>query len=312
MGLSACVLPNAPKTGIVSIAMAYKDSLFCTLFGNEKAALALYNALHGTDYSEQDTAITINTLGESLRQSQKNDLSFLINGRLVILVEHQSTINENMPFRFLQSIARIFENGIPDKKSIYRKALIKLPRPEFIVLYNGTAPFPDRKVLRLSDAYEQVEGFDKIYLELIVTVYNINEGRNADVASLCEELKGYAFFVYRVRYHEAEEQKKGDVPKKDITLIAIKKAIQDCKDKGLLADFWDTLTMEDINMLANDWNMTTALEVEREEGYEKGLERGLEKAAQNALAEGVSIDLVSKITTLDIQKVRELSHTIQA
>jgi len=48
------------------------------------------------------------------------------------------------------------------------------------------------------------------------------------VASLCEELKGYAFFVYRVRYHEAEEQKKGDVPKKDITLIAIKKAIQDC------------------------------------------------------------------------------------
>jgi len=126
------------------------------------------------------------------------------------------------------SIARIFENGIPDKKSIYRKALIKLPRPEFIVLYNGTAPFPDRKVLRLSDAYEQVEGFEKIYLELIVTVYNINEGRNADVASLCEELKGYAFFVYRVRYHEAEEQKKGDVPKKDITLIAIKKAIQDC------------------------------------------------------------------------------------
>ena len=69
-------------------------------------------------------------------------------------------------------------------------------------------------------------------------------------------------------------------------------------------------------MLVAEWDMTTALEVEREEGYEKGLEQGLEKgreeAALNALAEGVPIELVSKITMLDIEKVRELSDTIQA
>ena len=65
-------------------------------------------------------------------------------------------------------------------------------------------------------------------------------------------------------------------------------------------------------MIGHEWDMTTALEVEREEGYEKGLEEGLEKAAQNALAEGVPVELVSKITMLDIEKVRELSCTIQA
>jgi len=285
--------------------MAHKNNLFCLLFGNEKAALELYNALHGTNYHEQDTEITINTIGESLFTSRKNDLSFLINGKLVILVEHQSTINMNMPFRFLQPIARIFENGIPNKKAIYRKALIRLPRPEFIVLYNGTAPFPDRETLRLSDAYEQVEKIDKINLELEVTVYNINEGRNTETVNRCENLKGYAYFVYRVRYHEAEERKKGTT---DITRTAVKKAIQDCKDKSLLASFWENMTQEDINMLATEWDMTTALEVEREEGYEQGLE----KAAQNALAEGVSVELVSKITMLDIEKVKELSYTIQA
>ena len=250
--------------------MAYKDSLFRSIFSNEKAALELYNALHGTDYSEQDAEITINTLGESLVTSQKNDLSFIINGKLVILVEHQSSINENMPFRFLYPILRIFENGIPDRKAIYRKALIKLPRPEFIVLYNGTDPFPDQKVLRLSDAYEQVEGFEEIYLQLEVIVYNINEGRNAATVNRCEELRGYAYFVHRARYHEAEERKKGALPEKDITRTAIKKAIQDCKDKSLLADFWDTLKPEEVNMLVDEWNITTALEVEREEGYEKG------------------------------------------
>jgi len=77
-------------------------------------------------------------------------------------------------------------------------------------------------------------------------------------------------------------------------------------------------------MLVAEWDINTALEVEREEGFEKGLERGLEKglekgreeglekAAQNALAEGVPVELVSKITMLDIKKVRELSYTIQS
>ena len=93
-------------------------------------------------------------------------------------------------------------------------------------LYNETAPFPDRETLRMSDAYERVEGFDKIDLQLEVQVYNINEGRNAEVVSRCEELKGYAYFVYRARYHEAEERKKGALPEKDITRTAVKKAIQ--------------------------------------------------------------------------------------
>jgi len=292
--------------------MAYKDSLFRSLFANEKSALELYNALHGTDYHEQDTEITINTLGESLFMPHKNDLSFIINGKLVLMVEHQATINENMPFRFLQPIARIFENGIPDKKTIYRKALIRLPRPEFIVLYNGTAPFPDRETLRLSDAYEQVEGFEKVNLELEVTVYNINEGRNAETVNRCEELKGYAYFVYRVRYHEAEERKKRSLSETDIPREAVRKAIQDCKDKGLLAGFWDTLTMEEINMIGTEWDLNTALEVEREEGFEKGLEEGLEKAAQNMLRKGFSYEQTAELSMLDIDKVRELSYTIQA
>jgi predicted transposase YdaD len=61
-------------------------------------------------------------------------------------------------------------------------------------------------------------------------------------------------------------------------------------------------------MFRYEWDMATALEVEREEGYEKGLK----EAALNALAEGVPIELVSKITMMDIEKVRELSCTVRA
>ena len=292
--------------------MAYKDSLFRSLFGNEKAALALYNALHGTNYNEQDTDIKINTLDDSLFTPQKNDLSFLVNGKLVVLIEHQSSINENMPFRFLHPILRLLEDSIDDKKAVYRKTLVKLPRPQFIVLYNGTEAFPEEMTLRLSDAFQKVADVEEIYLEVVVKVYNINEGRNSEKSSRCEELKGYAYFVDRVRYHEGAERKRETaMGKAGITRLAIRKAIEDCRGKGLLVEYWNNLTMEELKMLGREWDMNTALEVEREESYEKGREKGREEIAQNMLRKGFSYEQTAELSRLDIERVRELSSDIQ-
>ena len=259
--------------------------MFRSLFNNEKSLLELYNALHGTDHSEQDTEIIINTLDETLVRPGKNDISFLLNGRLVVMLEHQSSVNENMPFRFLRTISRIFENGIPDRKAIYRTKLIKFPRPEFIGLVNVPGPFPDRKVLRLSDAFENVPGFDEIRLELEVMVYNINEGRNPGIAARCAMLKEYAYFVARVRWHvKAEKQRVGTTSEAKVIRIAIRKAVQECKAKGYLLDFLGKMTEEEMNMFEVEWNLDTALEVRWEEGMEEGMEKGMEERDKQLLA----------------------------
>ena len=169
----------------------------------------------------------------------------------------------------------------PTKRRKYQRARIKLPRPEFIVLYNGTGPFPDRQAMRLSDAFETVEGFDETNLELAVTAYNINHGRNAEMASRSEELRGYAYFVNQVRLHgAAEKQADAAADPGDVTIRAIRKAIQDCKDQGLLLAFWDNLKPEELNMIGSEWDLNMALEVEREEGREEGIEIGLEKGRE--------------------------------
>ncbi|MCL2191394.1 MAG: hypothetical protein FWB79_05345 [Treponema sp.] len=256
--------------------MAYKDSLFRSIFGNEKSALALYNAVHGTNYSVDDTEITINTLGETLWTPRKNDLSFLINRSLVVVAEHQSTINYNMPYRMLQYVCRLFENGVNDKKAVYRQALVKHARPRFIVLLNSTAPFPNHKKMRLSDSFERVSGFDRVTLELEIDVYNVNEGQNSSILEACEELKGYAHFVFQVRVHEKEFVARGGKPGGEEAMMkAIRLAIQDCKDANLLKKFWENMSQEEINMLANEWDMKTALEVREEEGFERGREEGM-------------------------------------
>jgi hypothetical protein len=63
--------------------------------------------------------------------------------------------------------------------------MVKIHEPEFIVLYNGTDPYPDYSELRLSDSFMDIEGLKpeknrKIPLELVVQVYNINHGHNME------------------------------------------------------------------------------------------------------------------------------------
>lgn len=51
-----------------------------------------------------DTEVEFTTLENVLYVEGKNDLGFSIAGKYVVLTEHQSTINHNMPVRFLEYV----------------------------------------------------------------------------------------------------------------------------------------------------------------------------------------------------------------
>ncbi|MCL2772803.1 MAG: Rpn family recombination-promoting nuclease/putative transposase [Oscillospiraceae bacterium] len=82
----------------------YKDSVFTRLFGEKDKLAELYNAINGTKYTPDD--ITITTLENVIFIGRVNDISFTIGDRLIVLIEHQSTVNPNMPLRCLLYIAR--------------------------------------------------------------------------------------------------------------------------------------------------------------------------------------------------------------
>jgi hypothetical protein len=99
----------------------------------------------------------------------------------------------------LMYIGRVYEK-ITDADNIYRKNLLRIPKPEFIVLYNGKEDFPDEKIIKLSDAFEHSEpSKDLQHLELQVRVVNINKGRNPEIESKCEALSSYAEVVRKLR-----------------------------------------------------------------------------------------------------------------
>ena len=79
-----------------------KDSVFVDLFSSDRTAknnfLALYNALYNTNY--QSTAILQNIrLKQTMYMSFANDVSYLVDNKIIVLAEHQSTVNPNMPLK---------------------------------------------------------------------------------------------------------------------------------------------------------------------------------------------------------------------
>jgi hypothetical protein len=289
----------------------YKDSVFSFLFSDPDSLRELYGAIAGIELPP-DLPVTINTLEGVLYKTLLNDISFEIARKLIVLIEHQSSINPNMAIRLLLYIARVYEK-ISAGRNLYGKKRLTLPRPEFIVLYNGADPYPDEETLKLSAAFEEAAflGMDKgraFDLELIVKVYNINRGHNEAIIRRSEKLNGYSAFIAKVREFEAQSAgggkpvKLSDEEKKE----AMKKAVRWCIARNILKPFLETHGSEVVNMLMSEWKLEDALVVEREEGREEGREENREEVAKNALREGASPEFIQKITGLAIETIKSL------
>jgi hypothetical protein len=243
----------------------YKDSVFRLIFNDEREALGIYNSVGEMDYPP-DTAVKIVTLDDVLFKEQKNDLAFIIDNRLIVLTEHASTFTRNYPVRFLMYIAREYEKLI-DRKDVYKEKLIKLPAPEFIVLYNGIAEQPDEQVLHLSEAFGDIDGeyIGKNALELKVRVVNINKGKNSHLVKKSETLDAYVEFIAKARFYEMEQ----NLPRAK----AVREAVKYCINNNILTEFLQTHGSEVNNMLFTEWNIDDAKEVWQEEAAEDAREQ---------------------------------------
>jgi hypothetical protein len=166
---------------------------------------------------------------------------------------------------------------------VYRQALVKLPRPVFIVLYTGAASYPDRTTLKLSDAFEKVAGNDSVNLELTVEVINIGKGRNGGIVSRCEPLRGYVEFVDTVRVNQARlKEEEPGMERGAVVERAIAQAVSYCKRRGILREFFENLSQEEKNMLTTEWNLEDAIRVAREETWEKAWNKAREETWEKA------------------------------
>jgi len=250
----------------------YKDSVFVDFFGEDKNAkanfLSLYNALHGTCLDET-TELEPLRLEQVMYMAFRNDVACLVDGKIIVLIEHQSTINANMPLRFLQYAARLYER-IQNPRARYLRRLKKIPTPEFYVFYNGEEDYPESATLRLSDAFMTAP--EKPSLELIVSVTNINYNKDNEILHTCKPLKEYTLFVDAVRRHTKLDSENG-----------FRNAIKECIQNDILREYLQRKSKEVMNMLIAEYDYDVDIAVQREEEREIALQEGsYQKALETA------------------------------
>ncbi len=254
--------------------------MFRDLFGteeNKRYALSLYNALAGTGYDDPGE-LELNTLDDVIFMGVRNDVSFLVGDELV-LWEHQSSPNANMPLRGLLYFARLYDEhlGRLGPRTVFRRGLVELPTPRFVVFYNGGGERPARYEMRLSDAFA---GNDPA-VEVVATVVNVNEGRNPELEAACAALAGYAFLVARVRERVSDGMPLGE---------AVERAICECMDRGHLVEYLSEKKAQFASTFMTEWDeevfRQNLAEEERAEGYTEGHAEGYAEGRMEGYAEG--------------------------
>ena len=282
----------------------YKDSLFVHLFctdrDGKKNFLDLYNALNDTNLKLENTPLTDVHIDGVLYAGQENDVSMLVDNKIVMLCEQQSTVNENMPLRCLMYIAKIYECYL-DEKIRFKRKVQKIPLPEFFVFYNGQENQPEVQTLSLREAFSEprlsLPNAENALFDLRVTVYNINNPTGKQKWKKCRAMLDYSKFVNLTR----EEHKANPNG-------FMERAIRVAKKLNILPGFLDRNAKEIENMFFGEYDYDMDIAVQREEAFEDGAQQ---KAIEDAvmLVRDFNIDpkLAAEKINAPLDKVLELA-----
>jgi len=234
----------------------YKDTIFADLFSNDLDAednvISLVNALYGSNLKKGQVKYKKEKLESVLRVTDlKNDVSFMLDDKLLVLFEHQSTVNENMPIRCLLYCAEFYKRLLPENE-YFNRTKQELPMPQFFVFYNGNDNYEKDCILKLSDSFMVAEGKELpeqiikksgSYMELTIRMININHEKNHELLKNCEIIRQYSKFTELMKEKGLRFARKGETcreknQREKENLEKIKEVVDYCKANNILKDYF--------------------------------------------------------------------------
>ena len=194
-----------------------KNSVFLDLFQNKSYLLKLYKTLHPEDTTATEDSLTDVTIENVLTDNLYNDLGFIVNNKLMILVEAQSTWTMNILVRVLLYLAQSYHEYFQrTSQNYYKSKKVKMPKPELYVIFTGNK---GRKPDKVSLSKEFFEGAD---IDVEVKANVIYESDKDDM------INQYIIFCKVFN----EQTKRHGMTKKAIT-----ETIRICKDRNVLREY---------------------------------------------------------------------------
>ncbi|WP_286153576.1 hypothetical protein [Sporofaciens musculi] len=276
----------------------YQDSFFSSLFKIPKYRRAAYLLMHPEDADVEDSEFENIELENVFTIDLYNDVCFMVRGRLIILMEHQSTLNYNMPVRVLLYVVEEYKKLLTLKKYkrvLYGSRQIQLPKPEFYMIYTGKGNCPDS--LKLSGAFEGK--VSDSFLELRVNVY-----KEDNVKGIIHE---FISVIQRVRKAVAEGKSMEE---------AVKTAIRQYQEGYEISEYFaqrkevfellgEAITLEEYLELRDEANASVLREELREEVTQE-----VTKQVTQEVTKQVTQEVKKEVTMKDIYKTFKILTSV--
>ena len=265
-----------------------KNSVFLDLFQNKSHLLRLYKTLHPEDTTATEDSLTDVTIENVLTDNLYNDLGFIVNNKLMILIEAQSTWTMNILVRVLLYMAQSYHEYFQrTSQNYYKSKKVKMPKPELYVIFTGNKGRKPDKVF-LSREFFQGEEID---IEVKAKV--IYEGNTDDIIN-----------QYIVFCKVFDEQTKQHGMKQK----AIMETIRICKDRNVLREYLLDREKEVVTIMMSLFDeeqiMKSFIKSERHDEARETAERLIKKGK-------MSLDEIAEcVPTLSFDELKELEDEI--
>ena len=270
-----------------------KNTIFLDLFSIPEYQLQLLQALHPemTDITEAD--IKLITLNPVILNRDYNDLGLLVRDKLIILVEAQSTWTINILVRILLYLASTYHDYITDKKlNLYSSKIVKIPEPEFYVVYTGDKKFAKDTISLKEDFWNNPDS----KLDLIAKV--IHTENKHDIIG-----------QYIIFCHVLDEQ----IRLYGRNKLAVVKTFEICQNDEVLKAYLETRKKEVITIMDLLFSDDFLLEVYGLEKWQEGETHGrlqgmIETCKELGTSIGKTIKMVAKNLGLSEEESAKYVH----
>ncbi len=267
-----------------------KNSVFLDLFQNKSYLLKLYKTLHPEDITATEDSLTNITIENVLTDNLYNDLGFIVNNKLMILIEAQSTWTMNILIRVLLYLAQSYHEYFQrTNQNYYKSKKVKIPKPELYVIFTGNK---GRKPDQISLSKEFFEGAE---LDIEVKATVLYENDEKDIIN--------QYIIFCKIFNEQTNQH-------GMTQKAITETIRICKNREVLREYLTQREKEVVTIMMSLFDEEQIMESYiKSERYEAAQDKVKEKAILMLQKGKISIDEIQiffpELSEEEIEEVKD-------
>ncbi len=277
-----------------------KDSVFTDLFRDKRYLLQLYQALHPEDKAATEDSLTDITINNVLINGQYNDLGFMVNGKLMILTEAQSTWSMNIVVRALLYLVQSLQEHLDrEKADLYGSRKVELPESEIYVIFTGERKKRPKEISLMEEFFENRHSAVEVKVKMLYGTVNPERTDGEDIIG--------QYVIFSKVFNE-------QVRVYGRTVKAVSETLRICMDRNVLKDYLESRKKEVVTMMMDLYDQDRILEIHiesekkiaAEEARKEGMRAGMKEANREAEKEKTAaIERMLKLGKLSVEEIAD-------